>query len=259
MKVLTIDSLSKISDHVNNNPEDRRLVDDFKSMSEELGLVFIEVPYELDIEKIELQHPSADLDAKTTDAINSVRVYECFRDLSPAQATDQRLWITLCFMHFNDYVLSRWQWTDEKKIAISIRNHWTFGGERPQFRDNAISRLWWTGFIVTNIPGWDEEDASKLLYDNSDYFNQVILRPSSTMNIAVLQAILAITKEAYDSGSKYEKKKFVVFMKEVNFLAGRTNLAVLTLAQIIQLLKPAYTSAHASAPMQKIKEKLGIG
>jgi hypothetical protein len=249
MKVLTIDSLAKISSHLAGNPNDLRLITHFTAMSEELGLKFVDGSYDLDLEKVQLKSPSKDIDEKTTDVVNSIVVYEAFKNLSPAQATDARLWITLCFMHFNDYVRKRWHKDDEKEMVTSIKNHWTFGGDRPQFRDNALSRLWWTGFIATRIPGWSAEDVTEILYDNSDYFSQVILRPSSSTNAAVLHGILSITKEAYIAGGKYERAKFINFMKKVNFLAGRTNLAVLAQGEIIELLKPEYIDAHEPPPV----------
>ena len=244
MKLLSLESLDKISSFLNENPDSTELIDDFESAKGNLELEYVNADYNLEIEELELLAPDESLDEKNSDALNCQILYKAFSNLSPAQATDDRLWVTLCFDHFSEYVAKRWK-MPSKSRAKNIRSHWTFQGAKPLTRDNALSRLWWMGYIANQIEGWSMEEVFEILFNNSDYRQSLVDRSGSTSNVLVVSAILAITKEAFSDNVPFKRAAFRKFMEDVNFISGRTNLAALDLLEIINILKPAYLEAYS--------------
>ena len=259
MKVLSLTSLELIGEYLDKNPDSTALVDDFQAMYSDLGLQFVDAEYDISFDDVKLLSPDDDLDEKQTDAKNSAILYQAMKSLSPAEATDDRLWVTLCFGHFNQYVSSRWK-IPAKGRAKNIKNHWTFQGAKPLTRDNALSRLWWMGHLASQIEGWTSEQVFKILFNNSDYRQSLVDRSGTSSNIQVVSAILAITKFAFDQNVGFERASFRRFMEEVNFIAGRSNLAALDLSEIIKILQPIYLEAHNVTNGSALKKVMqGIG
>jgi hypothetical protein len=243
MKLLSLESLDNISDFLKNNEESTDLIDDFESAKHTLGLQYVDAGYDLNLDEIKLLVPTQDLDGKKGDALNCKIFYQALSNLSPAQATDDRLWVTLCFENFNYYVVERWK-MPPKGRAKNIKSHWTFQGAKPLTRDNALSRLWWMGYIASQVEGWSMEEVFEILFNNSDYRQSLVDRSGSTSNVSVVSAILAITKEAFDNNLPFKRSAFRSFMESVNFISGRTHLAALDLSEVIAVLKPVYLDAY---------------
>jgi len=83
-----------------------------------------------------------------------------------------------------------------------------------------------------------------ILFNNSDYRQQLIDRNTSASALTVVSAILAITKEAFENGIPFNRSKFRNFMKAVSYQAGRSNLPAMTEIQLISLLKPIYNKHY---------------
>jgi hypothetical protein len=259
MKILSLESLEKIGKYLDENSNCIELVHDFDAMTEMLGLQFIDTEYDIDIDKLVLTQPNDDFDEKQSDAKNCEFIYSAMKNLSPAEATDDRLWVTLCFIQFNPYVLSRWKLAGNARGKI-IKNHWTFQGSKPLTRDNALSRLWWMGHIASQIDGWSSQDVFEILFNNSDYRQSLVDRSGSTSNIKVVSAILSITKFAFAKNIEFKRAPFRRFMEEVNFISGRSNLSALALTDIINILQPIYLEVHGvdrGNPLRKLMEGLG--
>ena len=85
------------------------------------------------------------------DGENSKIVYEALRYLTLQQATDERIWAYMTHVELPDYVRARWP-IDKAKVDSGkytyIVSHYFVRGNRGLVRDNAISRLWWMGYIA---------------------------------------------------------------------------------------------------------------
>ena len=75
-------------------------------------------------------------DQESNDYTNSELIFQALKDLTPADATDERLWTTLCLNQYKSYILARWP-------NISDGKHFFCEGNRSLTRDNGIARLWW--------------------------------------------------------------------------------------------------------------------
>ena len=61
-----------------------------------------------------------------TDASNAILVYDALRDLTPHQASIERLWVYICHFDCPTYISARWlkrRVDDEDLAAREIRNH----------------------------------------------------------------------------------------------------------------------------------------
>ena len=89
-----------------------------------------------------------------TNLLNIKILYSEYKDkLSPLQASDPMLWSALCHITFKPYVLNRWR-KDDGTVRLDQRFFATEGRASLLYY-NAISRLWWSGYLT-----YDEDKAS---------------------------------------------------------------------------------------------------
>jgi len=214
-------------------------------LCDELGLSFVSTGYKVNL-NISLVNPKGITQDLNEDAENCKLILQILPELTPAQATDERLWVTLCFSEFKDYVLERWPFraSEESKHQNHISNHWFANGVRGRIRNNGISRLWWMGFTAKNIPEFSQDKVFDILFFNSDYRQSLLDRNSTANAINVTTAILKITDEAYALGNTFKRSSFRNFMMKVDTLGGRSNLASMDLNSLIKVLKPIYEDSY---------------
>ena len=247
LAVLSSDSVEKLRNYLPQHYN--ALVDFDDDIKHDLGLIFVPTHYEFDGNGATLEHPVSRDQVGFRDAENCVRILKFLPNLTAADATDERLWTTLATFQFRDYVLARWPVTEQKAEERDqyVRNHWFAAGVRGRMRNNAISRLWWMGHIATKIPGRSMEEVFEVLFYNSDYRSSLLERNTSANAINVTAGILEVTKRAYETGVQFNRERFRDFMKDVDFLGGRINLASLSVEQVIEVTTPLYKKAYDMA------------
>ena len=248
IEVFSAESNDKITKFIKENESEVRLINRPDEFLSELEVNYVTVNYDIDPSSLELELPSdKESDQNKTDQVNSVKVCEAFNKLTPAQATDERLWATLSMRNYHEYSNKRWGYVKEDKWNNAILQHFVCTSTvRSLHRNNSISRLWWMGYALHQSQGLDINKAAEILFNNSDYRSNVYERPGSTRYDNVRAAILRITEEHMAANNaKYNVESFRNFMKEVNFLSGRSLLGVLDDHQLIDLLKPIYEKCHA--------------
>lgn len=107
------------------------------------------------VPNIELICIGDDTETKNSDdLINIKSLYNEYKDkITPLQASDPLLWSALCHITFKDYILKRWKKADDT-VSIDKRFFATEGRSSLLYY-NAISRLWWSGYLT-----YDEERKS---------------------------------------------------------------------------------------------------
>jgi hypothetical protein len=244
LNVLSMDSVEILRHHL---PHHSKELKDFDETSvAALDLKYIDTKYRFDKDAPTLLFPENFEQAGLKDAENCKKILSILPGLSPAEATDERIWVTLSVLHFRDYALARWPFEQQSRVntPTHIKNHWFANGIRPRMRDNAISRLWWMGHIASKIPGRSMDEVFEILFFNSDYRSSLLERNSSANSVNVTASILAITKEAYDANVPYHRDSFREFMKQVDLLGGRTILAAMSTENLTILLKPIYRQCY---------------
>ncbi len=102
------------------------------------------------------------------DLINVRLLYDAFRNLTPLQASNKYVWTYLC--HENDecrrYVVDRWM---EKPSEGTVRTRFFVDKLQNLRNDNALSRLWWYGYLT-----YDSDDSNPYALTEILLMNQTI-------------------------------------------------------------------------------------
>lgn len=132
---------------------------------------------------------------------NVITLYEALKDkLTPKQASNAHLWSYLSHCEYWDYTHSRWG--KEEMSVQTIQQRFfcnTFEGNRIGFMRNAISRLWWMGYLSyqESHPG-NPYELTKLLMSHSDISASIFERKLSAnrnVTVGILEAMLEINND----------------------------------------------------------------
>ena len=198
MQVLTSDSLEILRRAVNEKPT--IIEESFEDISTDLRLKFVGSGL-LHSTKFDLITPEGMAQEQNKDDKNCLIIAEALGHLKPAEATDERFWVTLCFQEFPVYVRERWPLSKAQSAANHVNNHWFAKNNRNRIRDNAISRLWWMGRLAKLVPDATTETVLQTLFFNSDYRSSLLERSSSANAMSVISAILNISQKHFDKGN----------------------------------------------------------
>lgn len=141
------------------------------------------------------QYTGDDIESKNKDDIQNIKtLYTQFKGkLTPTQASDPCLWTALCHVSYKDYVMKRWQ-KDDGTVRLNQRFFATEGRASLLYY-NAISRLWWSGYLT-----YDEEKAktnpwelTEILFSAQQIQKDLFDQPFS-MNRTVVKGLLRALK-----------------------------------------------------------------
>lgn len=250
LTVLSSESVQKLQKAIEKEPA--LIEQSLDSIAGLLSLSYVPSNYKIDT-TVELANPEGISQEQNNDSENSARLLKLLPGLTPANATDERLWATLSFGVLSSYLKLRWSFkkNDEAKLSGHIKNHWFAKGVRGRMRDNGISRLWWMGYIAEKLPGFSTEQVCSILFANTDYRSTLLERNGSSNSVEVLSAILNITHLAYSQGIRYHRQSFREFAMELNTLGGRKNLAAIDQKSLVDILTPVYMKHMAGSEVKK--------
>lgn len=147
------------------------------------------------VSNLQLNCSGDDVESKNNDDLLNIKLlYSDYKDkITPLQASDPLLWSALCHIPFKEYVLKRWK-KDDGTVRLDQRFFATEGRASLLYY-NAISRLWWSGYLT-----YDETRAStnpwhltEILFSaqqvQKDLFDQ-----SFSMNRTVVKGLLSALK-----------------------------------------------------------------
>ncbi len=243
LKVLTTSSVAKLVELARENPKVIQIP--FDDLVVEHSLTFKD-DYSFD-ESVKLTPPIAHGKnqnkyvfsmKESKDKENCLAILDALPGLTPAQATDENLWVTLVFNQFNDYVRKRWS---NPKKPESQKKHWFASGWRQLTSDNAIARLWWVEYLSRKADPNGKKGLKDILLSTAEYRTTLLERPTSVRATVVLQSILEVTKEEIKkNGKDLDRSRFRNIMKEVGFVGKRRLLSALKKNNLKQTLKPIF-------------------
>ena len=161
-----------------------------------------------------------------------LNVHAGLKGISAYLARDERLWVRITHIEFLEYSRTRWPIpVDNEKAVIHIKKHFFAKGARGLERDNAISRLWWMAEICRKVEGLSLKEALTAFLYQSDVRANIVERPTTSQNPALLSAVINKLHHSYLTKEKslYERKKFRSVMKKLNIEGGTKLLEVLDL------------------------------
>lgn len=178
----------------------------------------------------------------TTDDHNEVgcclSMFKCLESVSSYLARDERLWTRLTHIEFLNYARTRWTIPEDNAKAVNhIRKHFFAKGTRGVERDNAVSRLWWMATICSKVQGLPLDKALEAFLYQSDVRANIIERPTTSQNAAVLSAVVnKLSSSLNGDQSLYDREKFREVMKRLNLEGGTRLLEALGTDEIRQLI-----------------------
>lgn len=192
----------------------------------------VELGLDVDLE------PLTDLDPSGTplaEIENSKLVWRAFSGIKPSLAYEEGIWARLTHVECLDYSRKRWLEgvEGEEKLKNAIEKHFfavNLGGRRD---DNALSRLWFNGYIANQI---ERNDLSAL--------DMILKRADSRLSF--LERSLTVSRPALASGvvratTRHEwinatQDSFRDFMKVLNKFGGGKVFEVMTEVEVDEFL-----------------------
>jgi len=177
---------------------------------------------------------------------NSILVWNALGGLSPALATEERIWVRLSHLECLEFSRKRWLKSSGKEATIdAIRRH-LFAGTVTSIRDDhSVARLWWNAYVGYLAMPDDHERALKVMLSKADIRSNLIER---TRTISRPQLAAAILRAMISDPRIAETEVgFRTFMKTLNRLGGGELFEVMPAAEIDRFILECASRARAEA------------
>jgi hypothetical protein len=166
---------------------------------------------------------------------NAKIIYTAFSNLTPTEANDERLWVTLTHHYFHKYCVTRWMNQESKKDSVIDRFFYE-GNSLVARSRNAISRLWWTAYLTIN-KDTDNEDLkwalTKTIFSSQDIQVSLLER-----KLGLYENIRTPFLEFYQENKEViNSKKIQQIIRELNNYGGVISLTELTSDEVKNLIQ----------------------
>ena len=224
IKLFKASAVAHLYDSIEKNLEIYRS-GSFDSLLEDTSL-FIESACTLDPHSIT---ETVCIDGEDNEVGCCIAILNGLHGVTPYLARDERLWVRLTHIEYLNYSRARWTIPKDNVKAIAhIKKHFFAKGTRGIERDNAISRLWWMSEICKKVQGLTLHQALTAFLFQSDVRANIIERPTTSQNAALLSAVVNKLHQSYMADKAlYGREKFRSVMKKLNIEGGIKLLEVL--------------------------------
>jgi hypothetical protein len=244
LRILTLDSVDRLRIEATGPRAGKLWTRSLLDLESEFDLKFIESEYDVDLQQ-ELLLSSPGVAFRELDAANSQRIQDALPTLTPADATDERLWVTLALSAYRDYLLDRWP-KNSDDLGNHIINHVFASTGRARERDHAIARLWWSGYYVRRFAPTQMDATLRAFFTNSDLPVQFLGRPNLATVGTLARATLAVFRKYFLAQSvEYKRPAVRAFFEGLDLLAGRQALGTLPQAQVDALVEACFRNSLA--------------
>ena len=179
------------------------------------------------------------------DRENAELIQALIPNLTRANATDERFWVTLAFREALEYSVLRWG-GDEGNNKL-ILNHWFAPTSRSRWRDHSVARLWYVSSFAAGLESIPLKDALDVLYSNSELLNSFLGRPRTTASNRVSSKIISLLHKngLGDGGTNFDRDKFRMLMKEIDLRSGSINISALGDSDFDAFFEDLFVSIYA--------------
>ena len=160
---------------------------------------------------------------------NCLAIYKAFKNLTPYDARDERIWVYLSHVTFLEHSRKRWPIPADDVQAIKhIRTHFFATTSRQIERDHTISRLWWIAHLCSRVEDLSHDECLRVLLFRSDVRAGIIERPTMSQSQNLFSVMLhGLNSSMKDDQSLFERKKFRKVIGDLNSIGGFKLLDVL--------------------------------
>jgi hypothetical protein len=214
LKYLSEHRLLELKSNISANLE-RYVRGDFRDLAAQNGWA-VEHALTVDLSPLEELDPAAGAEVEVT---NSLLVWKALHGLSPALATEERIWVRLAHLNCLEFCRKRWlRAQDQDSLIREIGAH-LFAATQTAIRDdNGVSRLWWNAYIARLAMPDDPEKALRTILKKADFRSNFVERTRTVSRSALAAGIIrAMLSESWVTESE---SNFRSFMKAVNKFGG---------------------------------------
>lgn len=214
LKYLSEAKLTELREKVHQN-YGRYTSGSFWDLAEENGWS-IELDLKIDLDRLGALNPEV---GGEFEAKNSMLVWRTFNGLSPALATEERIWARLAHLECLEFSRKRWLKGSSKDAIIANVNRHFFAGTWTSVRDDhALARLWWNAYIAQLAMPDDVDRALTTMLSKADFRSNLVERSRTssrpTLAAAILRAMIS------DRRITETEDGFRAFMRTVNKYGG---------------------------------------
>lgn len=133
-----------------------------------------------------------------SDIVNTRFIYEALKTLSPLVATNGYLWSYLCHTKYKKYVIARWikNPEDEDKHEGTVKTiqkrFFCSSNKKDIMRMNAISRLWWAGYLTYDKNHSNPYHLTQILFTGQQICADILDTPFCGNKTIITGILLAI-------------------------------------------------------------------
>lgn len=168
------------------------------------------------------------------DLENTKILFSAFSDLTPAQASDKRLWTYLTHVTFWNYMRRRWPVEGASNPVNRIRDRYLLATTSLEsLTRNGISRLWWYGYLTHDPQRSNPWELTEILLAKADLTVGITERAigcSRQLRTAVLEFLAAHPEIIASEDASRE------LLKKLNLAGGTRNLPFLEVDELKALL-----------------------
>lgn len=173
---------------------------------------------------------------------NSKIVWAALRNLTPALACEERIWVR--FTHGECLDFCRRRWPVEKilseKRECYIKKHF-FASSMTGWRDdNAISRLWWNGWVASQFSADNFSVALEVILRTADIRSNLIERPWMFRRQELSKGIIYFLQSHFLSSEKSREGRFRAFSVTLNLRGAGIVFESMSEQQIQDFLSECY-------------------
>lgn len=168
------------------------------------------------------------------DQENAQRLFECYRELTPTQATDVRLWAYLSHVTFWDYMRKRRPIEKQAKDKQGdyILTHWFVDGLSPRtLSRNDIALFWWGSYLTYDPDRKNPFELTEVLFSMLD-FTRTLVEGTQGRYKPFTHGLLEFVLENKKLFEKYKEGKVRLLMRQANILGGYKIIPTLTKEEI---------------------------
>lgn len=150
-----------------------------------------------------------------TDAENAKRIHHSLKNLTPSQATDQRIWTYLTHNVYQEYMAARWL----QKVSKGSLERYFAGTNRLLIR-NGIARLWWYGYLTYDEMRVNPYELTEFALSNQDIVFSLFERNLANSRNWLVNTLGIIKNLKDDYPSMTSSKNMNSLAKYFNFCGG---------------------------------------
>lgn len=223
---------------------DRYLNKDFRGLMNE-GEWSIELDLEVDLSPLLKLVPARSPESEIE---NSLLVWEALRDLTPALACEEGIWVRLTHVECLEYSRQRWLTAaDVGQVQGMILSHLFANTLNRRRDDNALSRLWWNAYIANQTMPNDIESALRVFLKRADMRANIIERSLTTSRPVIAAAIVRLGNTA--SWIVDTEDNFRTFMRTLNKTGGGVVFEAMTNREMDTFMLSCATRAGMPSPL----------